>query len=187
MVERQFVVAAFALLLAACGPVGGDSYESYARGELQAFEFHSSPIAAGEGTFTAAGGNEVSLADFEGRVVLLNIWATWCAPCIHEMPQLDTLERELGGEEFTVLAVSTDRSLWDEVEFFLREEIGAEAIPLFMDTDLDFTLNSQVSVWPTTILYDRDGQELGRLAAPAEWDSADARRMIEAVIEGTRE
>lgn len=188
MVERHFVIAFFCFLLVACGPGGGGSgYSRYATGEMENFTFHTAPVPGAEGTFQDEDGSEVALEDFAGRVVLLNIWATWCAPCIHEMPQLDALAREMAGPELAVIAVAAERGTYEEIDLMLREEIGAPDIPLYFDGDLDFTLNSQISVWPTTILYDREGREIGRISLPAEWNSADARRMLEAVIEGTRD
>lgn len=177
--KKVLILAMFAL--AACSP-RGDGLASYAVGEMQSFEVHDAPVAASNAPFLDGDGAEVRLSDFAGQVVLLNVWATWCAPCVREMPQLDALQAELGGEDFTVLTVSTDRLARSEVEFFLREEIGAAHLPLYMDEGLAFALGTGVSVWPTTILYSRDGRELGRIAGPAEWDGADAHRLIEAAI-----
>jgi len=185
LVEKLFAIAAAALLLTACGPEGG-GYSRLAHGEMAAFEFHGTPAPATEASFLDANDEEVSIADFEGKVLLVNLWATWCAPCVHEMPQLDALEAELGGPEFQVIAISADRRPREEVEEVLRERIGATHIANYMDNNLGFSLGSTVEGWPTTILYDREGRELGRIASPAEWDSEDAHRLIEGVIEATR-
>ncbi len=188
MVEKLFAVAVLALMLAACGPKGGASDLSrLAVGQMVAFEFHESPRAAPDAAFTDINGEEVRVADFAGRVLLVNVWATWCAPCVREMPQLNALQAEFGGAEFEVIALSTDRRPQAEVEAFLREEIGADVIPLYFDRSITFALDARVSVWPTTILFDRQGREIGRIAAPAEWDSEDAHRLIETVIEATGE
>lgn len=186
MVERLFAIAAIALMLAACGQEAGD-LDRLARGDLAGFEFHARPQPATEEGFLDGGGDVVSVANFQGKVLLVNLWATWCAPCIEEMPQLDALEAELGGADFQVIAVSSDRRPRAEVEEFLREEIGADHLALFMDDNLGYALGSGVSVWPTTILYDRTGRELGRMSGPAPWDGADARALIEGVIEATGE
>lgn len=185
MVEKLFAIAAAALLLTACGPDGG-GYARLARGEMAAFEFLGTPAPATGATFLDADDTEVSIADFRGKVLLVNLWATWCAPCVYEMPQLDALEAELGGPEFQVIAISADRRPREEVEEVLRERIGATHIASYMDNNLGFSLGSTVTGWPTTILYDREGRELGRIARPAEWDSDDAHALIEGVIEETR-
>ena len=150
------------------------------------FEFHGHPEAATDASFLDADGGELRISDFQGKVLLVNLWATWCAPCVHEMPQLDALEAELGGPEFQVIAISADRRPRAEVEEVLRNRIGATHIASYMDNNLGFSLGSAVTGWPTTILYDREGRELGRIARPAEWDSEDAHALIEGVIEATR-
>jgi len=187
LVEKLFAFAAVALTLAlaGCGP-RESGYAHLARGEMAAFEFARNPAPATDASFLDANDDEVRVSDFAGRVLLVNLWATWCAPCVHEMPQLDALEEELGSDEFQVIAVSSDRRPRDEVEEVLHDRIGATHLPLYMDDNLAFSLGAEVTGWPTTILYDRQGRELGRIARPAEWQSDDARELIEAVIEETR-
>ena len=185
MVEKLFAIAAIAVALAACGPRDA-ALSRLASGEMAAFEFLGTPELATDESFLDADGREVRISDFAGQVVLVNLWATWCAPCVHEMPQLDALQAELGGEDFVLITVSADRRPRAEVEAFLRDDIGAAHLPLYMDNNLGYSLGSAVGVWPTTILYDREGYELGRMTGPAEWNGDDARALIEGVIEATR-
>jgi thiol-disulfide isomerase/thioredoxin len=112
----------------------------------------------------------MSLADFRGKVVLLNIWATWCAPCRREMPTLDRLQAQLGGSDFEVVALSIDRKGLPVVKEFYAE-IGLDTLPIYVDQSGSAQRTLSVLGVPTTLLLDREGNEIGRLLGPAEWDS----------------
>lgn len=131
--------------------------------------------------FIDGDGRDLTLADFRGRVVLLNIWATWCAPCREEMPTLDALQARLGGDDFHVLPLSIDRAGLGPVRRFY-EEIGIRHLDMYLAEDIRAMATFAVAGLPTTILIDRRGRELGRLAGPAEWDSADNVALFENVI-----
>jgi len=134
------------------------------------------PIEFADGTGAAK-----SLADFKGKVVLLNIWASWCVPCREEMPALDKLETELGGKDFAVVAVNIDKGGPDKARGFLAET-GATHLGLYTDpTSKLFAVLKTVGM-PTTLVLDRDGKEIGRLIGPADWSSPEAKRVIEAAI-----
>jgi thiol-disulfide isomerase/thioredoxin len=115
-------------------------------------------------------GEAMSLADFRGKVVLLNIWATWCAPCRREMPTLDRLQATLGGPDFQVVALSIDRQGVPAVQEFY-EEIGLETLPIYVDRSGSAQRALSVLGVPTTLLLDREGNEIGRHLGPAEWDA----------------
>ncbi len=122
-----------------------------------------------------------SLADFKGKVVLLNIWASWCVPCREEMPALDKLEQELGGKDFAVVAVNIDKGGPEKAKSFLAET-GATHLGLYTDpTSKMFAVLKTVGM-PTTVVLDRDGKEIGRLVGPADWSSPEAKRVVEAAI-----
>jgi|TARA_R110002167_G_scaffold235512_2_gene440766 thiol-disulfide isomerase/thioredoxin len=127
-------------------------------------------------------GRNLTLADFEGRVVLLNIWATWCPPCREEMPTLDALQARLGGSDFHVLPLSIDRAGLEPVRRFYRET-GIRNLDLYIAEDTRAMLALAVVGLPTTILIDRIGRERGRLAGPAEWNSPEAVAQISALID----
>jgi thiol-disulfide isomerase/thioredoxin len=122
-----------------------------------------------------------SLADFKGKVVLLNIWASWCVPCRDEMPALDKLEQDLGGKDFAVVAVNIDKGGPEKAKSFLAES-GATHLGLYTDpTSKMFAVLKTVGM-PTTLVLNRDGKEIGRLVGPADWSSPEAKRVVEAAI-----
>lgn len=120
--------------------------------------------------FENGAGRKVTLADFRGKVVLLNLWATWCAPCRKEMPSLDRLQRQLGGPGFEVVALSIDRGGTAAVQIFY-EEINVRALAVYIDASGQAPGQLGVVGIPTTLLIDGAGREIGRLTGPAEWDS----------------
>lgn len=146
-------------------------------GAMASFEAHPEPRQAPDGSFSDARGNIVKLSDFRGKVVLLNFWATWCGPCVRELPDLDRLQTELGGPEFQVIALSSDRKGPDVVAPFLAK-LGVEQLAAYNDPRATVQRAFKVVGLPTTVLLDADGRELGRLVGPAEWHSEDAKRLI---------
>lgn len=142
---------------------------------------HDEPRAMLSPPFVDDGGRDLTLADFRRKVVLLNIWATWCIPCREEMPTLDRLQARLGGDDFHVLPLSIDRGGLAPVRRFY-EEIGIEHLGIYLAEDIRAMWGFAVVGLPTTILVDRQGRELGRLSGPAEWDSAEAVALFETVI-----
>jgi thiol-disulfide isomerase/thioredoxin len=150
-------------------------------GEMTAFRFHLEPRELANVRFVDASGAPRSLSDWKGKVVLLNLWATWCAPCRKEMPALDRLQQALGSETFEVVALNLDRGGVDVAKKFL-DQIGIAALKLYADPSTRASTGLNAVGMPTTILIDRQGRELGRLVGPAEWDSADAHRLIAAAL-----
>ncbi|WP_245517143.1 MULTISPECIES: TlpA disulfide reductase family protein [unclassified Mesorhizobium] len=122
--------------------------------------------------FADAAGQPKTLAAYSGKVVLLNIWATWCAPCRQEMPTLDRLQAELGGPDFEVVALSMDRKGPDAVKKFFAET-GVTHLALNIDTSAQAMFTLGAVGLPMTLLIDRQGKEIGRLIGPAEWDAPD--------------
>ncbi|WGF91106.1 TlpA family protein disulfide reductase [Marinivivus vitaminiproducens] len=120
--------------------------------------------------FEDGSGHPLDLTAFRGRVVLLNLWATWCAPCRTEMPALDRLEAWVGGADFEVIALSIDRGGADTVQNFYRE-VGVTRLGTYVDPSGDVVAALGAAGLPTTLVIDRGGRELGRVIGPAEWDS----------------
>jgi thiol-disulfide isomerase/thioredoxin len=154
-----------------------------ARGEVAAINIAADPKRLPDLAFTDAAGKERKLADFRGRTVLLNLWATWCVPCRKEMPALDALQGKLGGDKFEVVAVNIDTRNPDKPKTWLAE-VGVTRLGYFADPSAkvfqDLKAVGKAVGMPTTLLIDPQGCELGVLAGPAEWVSDDAIRLIEA-------
>lgn len=136
--------------------------------KLTTFEPHPAPRDLGPLRFSDEAGRELSLASFRGRVVLLNVWATWCSPCVQEMPTLDRLQASLGGVTFEVLTVSMDSGGLPVVQAFFRQ-IGVKHLHPYLDTFREVGDLGAMGI-PLTLLIDREGRELARKVGPATWD-----------------
>lgn len=156
-------------------PDGGGQAET---ASSRSFVMHEEPRPLPELRFEGGDGQQLTLADFRGRTVLLNIWATWCVPCREEMPTLDALEAELGGPAFEVVPLSVDRAGPEVVRKFYAE-IGIQHLGLYIDASMRASFDLQAPGLPTTLLIDSDGQELGRLVGPAEWDTSEMIAFLE--------
>ena len=138
---------------------------------------YASPRPVANVDFEDGQGRQRTLADFRGKVVLLNIWATWCGPCRKEMPTLDRLQQRLGSADFEVVALSIDRGGQAVVKSFY-DEIDVRALAIYVDTTAEASAKLRIVGVPTTLLLDRTGQEIGRVTGPAEWDS---REVVETI------
>lgn len=142
-------------------------------GEFQQFIPSQAPRPAPQTRFTGADGRTVALADFRGKVALVNFWATWCIPCVEEMPALDRLQAALGGEGLAVVALSQDRNGLEVARPFY-DKLGLKALAIYLDSRGAAARDLGVKVLPETIVIDRQGREVGRLSGPAAWDSPEA-------------
>ncbi len=156
-----------------------------ARGEVAAFKVNERPALATSLAFKGPDGRQLTLADFRGRAVLLNLWATWCAPCRHEMPALDRLQEQMGGPAFEVVAVNIDTRHPERADNWLRET-GIRHMANYSDRSArifqDLKVVGRAFGMPTTLLIDANGCELGFIAGPAEWASEDALKLIRAAL-----
>ena len=150
-------------------------------GDMRKLVLHKAPQPAPDAAFTDPAGNEVTLADSNGRVRLVNFWATWCAPCREEKPALAALEEALGGEDFAVLAVATGRNSPEAIEAF-KEEVGVTSLETYLDPRAALASAMGVPGLPVTAVLSRDGAEIARLTGGADWNSESARAIIGALI-----
>ena len=150
-------------------------------GEMRAVVFHDAPVPASDLPYIKMDDSEGALADYAGRYVLLNFWATWCAPCRHEMPALNTLQQTYGGADFTVVTLATGRNPPQAIQRFFDEE-GLTDLTMYRDVNQRIAREMGVFGLPITVLLDPQGQEIARLRGDAEWASADAFALIEGVL-----
>lgn len=156
-----------------------------ATGEVAAMLAASPPQSLARLTFNDPAGQPMTLGSLKDKVLLVNLWATWCAPCRAEMPALDALQGEMGGDDFEVVAVNVDTGDDEKPKKFLAE-IGIENLAYYRDNTLglfnELKRRSLALGLPVTLLIDRDGCLLANMNGPAEWASADARRLIETAL-----
>lgn len=147
------------------------------------FNLHPQPRALPNVRFTDGSGRAMTLQDFRGKFVLLNIWATWCPPCRAEMPTLDRLQARLGGPDFEVVALSIDQGQQslDLVQAFYRQS-AVKSLAVYLDSSGSASRDLEVAGLPTTLLIDRQGREIGRKIGPAEWDSPEVITLIRSYL-----
>ena len=159
--------------------------EPLAGGEIAAFQLARKPVDLSQIAYTNADGAATTIGANGGRVTLVNLWATWCAPCRKEMPALDRLQAELGGETFAVLPINIDIGDAGKPRAFLKS-IKTENLALNTDPDMaSFEAMKKRGLalgLPVTALIDRQGCLIGHMNGPAEWDSDDAKALIMAAI-----
>ena len=152
------------------------------QGEMIKFVFKKEPEPVGEIKFVDGSGAARTLAEFKGRVVLMNIWATWCVPCRKEMPALDKLQESMGSDKFEVVAMSVDRAGVAASAKFL-ESINVKNLKLYADPTARLNGVLKVFAMPSSILIDAEGREVGRLLGEADWNSEDAKKLIRSVLQ----
>jgi thiol-disulfide isomerase/thioredoxin len=156
-----------------------------ARGEVAAFAVADPPRRLPDLAFRDGSGADRHLADWRGRTVLLNLWATWCVPCRKEMPALAALEEKLGGPGFEVVAVNIDTRDSDKPRAWLKE-VGIDRLGYYADPSArifqDLKVAGRAAGMPTTLLVDPSGCELGTMAGPAEWASEDGIKLVAAAL-----
>jgi thiol-disulfide isomerase/thioredoxin len=156
-----------------------------AKGEVAAVEIHARPMPAPELAFNGPDGQPTTLAALKGKTVLVNLWATWCAPCLKEMPALDALQQALGGPDFAVVAVNIDTRNLDKPKAWLAENKIAN-LAYYSDPQAGvfqaLRTTRKIEGMPVSLIVDKSGCELGIIQGPADWASADSKALLAAAI-----
>jgi thiol-disulfide isomerase/thioredoxin len=172
----------YALFQAIGNPAPAGGLQRFAKGDLAKLEVIPTPPTQPDLPFTDAEGGRRTLADFRGKVIMVNLWATWCAPCVAELPSLGALAAAMKAQPFEIIAISLDDA--GDASFakdFLARHAGAD-LAFYHDPSYKIPFEARARGVPTTILYDRSGQEIARLAGEADWASPEAKALIAAAL-----
>jgi len=169
-------IAAMAVSLAPTGAVQAESGPPV-EGQVQNFEVFPQPVETTDVTVLTKDGGKTTLNQFRGKYIVLNFWATWCGPCIRELPSLERLDAALPDDRAQVVLVSQDRAGFKQTERFLKK-LDVNFPDNFVDERLKFSRALSIVSLPTTLLIGPDGKEVGRLVGHAEWDSPEALALV---------
>ena len=156
--------------------------ENLREGDMRKLMFHDAPWDGSDAVFTSEDGAEMTLAAYEGQYVVLNFWATWCAPCRKEMPHLSALQTEMGGDQMQVVTVATGRNPRPAMERFFAE-IEVDNLPLHTDERQSLSRSLGVLGLPATLIIGPDGMEIARMSGEADWSSDSAMAIMQALID----
>jgi thiol-disulfide isomerase/thioredoxin len=170
--------ALYVLLSATQVPASG--WQRFATGDLAGLEVRDDAPPLPARSLKVWQGEDAALTDLKGQVIVLNLWATWCAPCVEEMPSLNTLAKDYADRGVVVVPVSLDRALAEAAAFYT--EFGLDALPLWGDNTMAIGSDINAAGVPTTIIYNRQGQEVARLSKEADWAGPAARALIDEVL-----
>lgn len=180
------VLRRLALAIVALVAIGGVAFAESARpplfGSVAKLELKAPRAAIPALPFKSLDGGDASFDAFKGKVVLINFWATWCIPCVKEMPSLNRLATTIGKDKFAVLALSLDGPTRAKVAPFIRDK-ELTALDVYLDDKRTAYGTLDVLVLPTSILVDKQGREVGRLAGEAEWDTPEAVALIRHLLD----
>ena len=151
-------------------------------GSMKKLNFHAKPVPVSKSKFFLEDNTgTATLADYRGKYILLNFWATWCAPCRREMPMLAELQAEFGGDRFEVLTLATGRNTPNGIRKFF-DEVGITNLPRHTDPKQAVARDMSIFGLPITIILDPRGREIARLRGDAEWNSDSAKAIIAALL-----
>ena len=174
----RLLICLYTALLIGANAAAADitTIEALRSGSMKKLTFHTAAKAVPEVYIATADGDQKQLSDFRGKIVLLNFWATWCAPCRVEMPMISELQTDLGGDDFEVLnAPGALKRFFDKA--------GIENLPRHRDIKQQLARKMGILGLPITVILNREGEEIARLRGDADWSSNSAKAIITALIE----
>ena len=174
------VASLLLLILAGAGSAAEDNPGVPERARLGEFMPASPLLPAPAISFVDLAGNTVSLSEFTGKIVLVNLWATWCEPCLREMPSLERVQLRLG-DKIAVIAISVDRGGSKKVEPFI-DKLGLKSVKIYLDPKSVIERAFKVRGLPTSFLIDREGRVLGRVEGAAEWDAPKLLKVLKSFL-----
>lgn len=185
MIAGLVVAVSFALLSATSKGGSKDPVEKLATGTLAKLDVSQRGEGMSDATFEGPDGTETTLADFKGKVTLVNFWATWCGPCEREMPSLAALESAKGSDNFQVIAISVDATEDKDYAIQRLQELTGGVLDFYFapPENWDVVYDAGARGFPTTIIYDANGEEIARLSGEAQWDSYEAAALIDTITD----
>ncbi len=150
-------------------------------GDMKKLILHSEPKTREMADFMTFEGEPLNLSDWQGKWLVVNFWATWCAPCRKEMPMLSELQTEMGSDTFEVITIATSRNPPPAMKAFF-EDIGVTNLPLHRDPKSKLSRGMGVLGLPATVILDPDGNEVGRMTGDADWSSDSAKAVLAALM-----
>ena len=176
-----FIIAASVQPRSDAKPSARNHDASLLVGQVSDFQYAFPPRGASNVAFLQ-GEQSVSLADFRGKAVLVNFWATWCAPCLRELPSLDQLQGRLGGDQFEVVAIAADPSGTAKIQNYL-DRLNIENLQFYADPQLQMATSfGGANILPLSVLYDASGNEVGRVVGEVDWMSPEAVQLVESAL-----
>lgn len=202
--KPAFAVALLALFAAACQPEkaatngalvaeapGGEGakpapeIKSFVKGDFDKLDQANKGLPLPPSPFVDEAGAPHTFAEYKGKVVVYNIWAEWCGPCVEEMPTLVKLQQAFTGKDVVVIPVAAGYAEARESAHKKFLQLTGGALPFYYDEHFDVNADAKSGAFPATVIYDKQGKEVVRLEYPAKWDSPEAIALVQAVLDGS--